>query len=343
MPRLQAESSGSIEAGIYSALTAPFLGNKANRGFLNEQTFASQIGPSIRDHQRLQFLLPAFPFKDQNLFRTEAQPEHIDLGEIALLIRLHALALAFFQFHPFGADWIVLADGASYAHALGVDVKQAHEYRENLRNWRNALNLQGTVSILDLDEVAKKADGVANRGRFDAMLEHIKRALSRLRTPNEAMQQAFAVLMRGMAWNLATRSYDTRHARREIWQAVTQFGADGVRYDPLSSEIRERSEIAALHYGAYNLTLRWLEIADRMFPNAIRATVHPKANQVAVPSLGDVYPWNGVPIVRGSTFAVNEVSVQAWYRARADSPNLVGLCERDGEAPMYYQAVEDVE
>lgn len=327
----------SIHDGIYEVLTSPLLGNPANRRFLDKERFAKDINPSLQQHNRLQFILPGFPFKDQNIFRTESPPEHVDLGDIALLIRLHTLALAFFQIHPFGADWIILADGTAYSKALGIEPAQAVSYRENLREKRNRLNLQGTVTILDLLEVAKSTDGTSYKGRFEYHTQQISSILKRLVDSNERIRESFDVLTRGMSWNLATRQYIKRFSRREIWYAVTNYHPDVAgTNDPLAIEIRERSREAALYYGAFNLALRWHQIPQCLFPTTLRTTVHPKLGQIAVPSLGPVYPWNGIPIVHQGNFRANDISTHPWCEIRTEGRELVGHAQRVEFPPLYY-------
>jgi hypothetical protein len=337
---LKARNFKSIEEGLYRVLASHLLGNPANRRFISLAEFAARIGPSIKETKRLQFILPGFPFKDQNVFRTEAPPDHVDLGDIALLIRLHVLALAFFQIHPFGADWIVLSDGTAYAEALGVEPRQAVSYREKLLDKRNELNLQGTVTILDLDEVAKHSDGEHFKGRFQNRVIEIQSSLSRLIASLEEIRHTFAVLVRGISWNLATRHYAERFAREEIWQAVTSIGGDSPRgSSALTREIYERGRKAALYYSAYNLALRWHGIPQRVFPSALRATVHPKAGQVAVPSLGPVYPWNGIPIVLKGSFRANDLVVFPWCDWRRNRKRLLGHAEAANLAPLYYTSL----
>lgn len=334
---LNTRNAITIEDAIINVLSSPLLGNPMNQKYINKEAFSISITPSIKEHKRLQFIVPGFPFKDQNIFRTESEPDHLDMGEISLLIRLHALALAFFQIHPFGADWIILSDGLAYSKIFGVDTKSAEAYRENLRDVRNKLNLQGTVSILDLNQIAHHADGENNIGRFDYLVNEVIKILHKLTDSNDKVNKSFSVLTRGMMWNLSTREYETQYSREEIWHAVTDTSLR--RSGAFEEEILDRSRIAAFYYGAYNLALRWYNIPKRIFPNAIRATVHPKPGQIAIPSIGNVYPWNGVPIVHKGTFRANDITVSPWYELRKQGKNLLGHVERNSKAPLYYTVI----
>jgi hypothetical protein len=328
---------GSFANAAYDVISAPLLGNPANSRCLDRESFVSSITPLINQHKRLQLIIPSFPFKDQNIFRTEALPDHVDLGEISLIIRLHTLSLAFFQIHPFGADWIILSDGVSYAKALGIEPKDAISYRENLRDIRNKLNLQGTVSILDLDEIAHFSDGEKYVGRFDNTVNEIAKRLSQLIRAHTNIEQSFSVLIRGIIWNLSTRSYEKKYSRDEIWESIANSDNVNIRENnALVKEIYDRGVNAALYYAAYNITLHYFDIPQCIFPQSFRGTVHPKKGQIAVPSLGDVYPWNGIPIILDETCHANDIVVAPWYSLRKKGYELLGHLERGNSSPLYY-------
>ena len=128
---------------IYALLTNPLLGNKENARYLNKNLFSSILDPLIETQSRIRFIVPSFPFKDQNPLRAELSPNNVDLGEIALLIRLYTLSIAIFQVHPFGADWIIVSDGLLYAPTLYVDEDKAASYMLRLIEYRNFLIFKG--------------------------------------------------------------------------------------------------------------------------------------------------------------------------------------------------------
>lgn len=341
---LEIHSHGSIEDDIFRVLASPILGNPSNARYWEPHMLKEMFGKSILEHKRLQFVIPSFPFKDQNVFRTEAPPDHIDLGDIALLVRLHTLALAFFQIHPFGADWIILADGLAYAQALGVDQIRAEAYRENLRDWRNRLNLQGTVTILDLNEVANHTDGKHFKGRFQQRVLEIRQLLDILIGNRSNINETFEILVRGMAWNLSTREYANHYSKEEIWAAVTSINnRTQVNSCALTKELRTLSEEAATYYAAFNLALQWNSIPQCIFPEAVRATVHAKPGQIAIPTLGTVYPWNGVPIVSKGTFRANDVQVSPICEVQKSGIKILGHAQRIEQPALYYTLENDEE
>lgn len=92
-------SSGNIIAQIRDLFEHPLLGNLANKKY-NGPLLDKVLGDRLETKKRLCILVPGFPFKDQNIFRTQCDAGHVDLAEVALLVRLHLLSIAVFQVHP---------------------------------------------------------------------------------------------------------------------------------------------------------------------------------------------------------------------------------------------------
>jgi hypothetical protein len=65
---------------------------------------AEVVDDCSRERLPIQLVLPAFPFKDQNPFRTSCNASHWDIGEAALIVRLHCIALGLDQLHPYDGE-----------------------------------------------------------------------------------------------------------------------------------------------------------------------------------------------------------------------------------------------
>jgi len=324
----------------------PDLGNAKNKRYLTPDTFIAAVQKQEANKAPLQFIVPSFPFKDQNPFRTSSNPDHVDLGEVALLIRLHALALAIAQIYPYGVEWIIVCDGVVYADFLGVPRGAAIRYRERLREWRNRLNLQRTVHILDFEEVIKRAgpcalsiDGAAPRSaQFPEVFSTVLSSIETTLLAGGAKQEALAkmtVFARGMAWNINTHDLLAQYGPDALWTALTTDGSTSTAPAPLLDELQRRSWKAALQYGSFNLAAKLVSVLDYVFPGAIRATVHAKRDQVAIPCLGEVYPWNGVAFVRAGEMTPRSVETRALYEIREEpvaSSYFVG-----DEAPFFFR------
>lgn len=333
------DKKSGMPENIFIILTDSLLGNRKNRKYLKKEDFASSISPLIRDQLRLMFVIPSFPFKDQCIFRANAPPSHVDLGEIALLIRLHTLALALYQVHPYGADWIIASDGRAYADTLRVSIQEVEKYFHKLQMYRNILNLQGTVSIIDLKEMTRRlVSKKAGEYVFEYTVEEIERILrKRLIPENSKKHQEFRVLVRGMkkntnlkdvldtlSWNdqwsiLCTDSKEAiSPSLREIWQAVDEIVVE-----------------SSLNYAAFNIAMRYHSVYQKVLPATIRATIHAKPNQIAVPRIGDVYPWNGVGVLyyKDKKFFIETWELSQIIRNFEVTPFRL----HDENAPFYYR------
>jgi hypothetical protein len=250
-------------------------------------------------------VLPAFPFKDQNPFRTASSAAHWDIGEIALLIRLHCIALALNQIHPYDAEWLVVSDGTVYAQMFELKTDQASEYLQGLREQRNALNLQATVHFIDLKRVIDRTEqcfvlellGETHRG-LNRILDAVSRCYNDLYSTDDDVKGLFDGLARSMVWNLNTRTDVQRSGMSGLWRAMNEQCTRLSAADrALREQLSERARSVAIAYASFNVALGLCEFWPAVFPFGLRATVHGKPGQVAIPKLGRGDPWNAVGVL----------------------------------------------
>ena len=196
------------------------LGNKKNKKFADVTEFDKVVRSSNESQSRLLFVLPSFPFKDQNYTRAyRAKPSEFGFGEVALMIRLHVLSLAFYQVHPWGTDWLLAADGVFYAKMFDVDPREAERYFNRLRRIRNRLNLQGAVSMIDLAEIVDHY-AAGCRTRYAEDRATITKHLNEIAASDQPdLANAFAVLKRGMRQGQSTRAFEPELTLPELWAA----------------------------------------------------------------------------------------------------------------------------
>ncbi len=338
--RIRSERGDDMAWAIYDLLCDPTIGHRKNSVNNPLDTFRAKIGEQVDRRERLVYLLPSFPFKDQNRFRTYSGASTVDLGELALLVRLHCLALAVYQVHPFGADIVILSDGQLYADIFGVNPNLASRYKEQLRQFRNLLNLQGTVSLLDLAELISRFDSPeAGLSRVSSCTAAIRDTISSYDQRQDQVGGAFRVLLRGMKWNLNTRDSLSQLSDRDAWVVVTEMDREKVPTELRKDweEIDERGQRAAIEYASVNLMLRYLDLLSRVFPGALRGTVHPKPGQFAIPLSGGLYPWNGVATVTRGQPSGPDVRTVALYELAGHKVELVRL-DTSGEL-LYFELV----
>lgn len=328
---------------VHAILVDSKLGNRRNARNLTVEDISRDLDPRLRSKLRLRFVLPAFPFKDQNPFRTSARASSPDFADVALLVHMHIATQALYQVHPHGVDWVVLSDGLTYSRIFGVDDQEATDYLSRLSEWRDWLNLANTVSIVDLSDLIRRLDGckvAGDSGQFSRVVATLR---TKLRTifleAGREMRNIASVLKRGMAWNLNTRSYLDRFEPDHLWLTLKSVGTEfSSASDLLAAEIDERAFEAAIEYASVNLALRYLDAIELSVPDAIRSTIHPKPGQIAAPSVGQsaVFPWNGVPVSPSATHEPNSLIVDGLSSHRTRYPSLTAFIDNDTGDPFFY-------
>jgi pyoverdine/dityrosine biosynthesis protein Dit1 len=337
---IQEASDGDIVEDVLQVLTHPLLGHKANQRNIDPKALRLTLEEQVERKGRLLFVLPACPFKDQNPLRTLAGAAYPDVGEVAFLVSLHLLALALYQVHPFGADWVILSDGTLYADIFGITEVEAVDYRERLRTFRNRLNMQGTVSIIDLKAVLQNFTEAVGADTFGAVRDTITKRIHSYRGSVEPTGKAFQRLMQAMRWNLSTRQLTETQSPSAIWEILSADDSrtlDSTLLDD-RSETDERAAQAAVEYATTNLLLRYCNVIEATFPGSLRATVHPKPGQLAVRALGSAYPWNGVGY--RTTRQLSPLTFESWpaYTLAGRSPlRRVLLDGYSDTAPFYLE------
>jgi pyoverdine/dityrosine biosynthesis protein Dit1/RimJ/RimL family protein N-acetyltransferase len=270
---------------IYSIICNPQIGSTKNVNNVDKDRFINQITPLLENHSRLLFVLPGCPFKDQNRFRVPFDASSVDFGELSFLTKLHNMIQALYQVHPYGGQAIILTDGRLYREIFKVESEEVEEYQWRLKYYRNRLNIQGDVSIIDLKEMIDRAN---DNGEIDNILMHIKEVVKK-----EHMHDTyFNTLIQGMKWNINSKKILEDLTDKEAWMIIK-----GKREDVEGGLIKVWDDYnkiaveAAIEYASINLMLKWTDLVRKFFPDAVRCTVHPKKDQIA---LAMNYAWNGV-------------------------------------------------
>lgn len=298
------DSYEEMASCIYNLLCNPQIGSSKNAKNNDKETFINHILPLLEQKKRLLFILPGFPFKDQNRFRVPYDASCVDFSEIAFLIRLHSLIQALYQVHPFGADSLVLSDGRLYQEIFYVDPKEVEEYQWRLHDFRNKLNIQGDVSIIDLKDIIERAD---ENGEISNILKHLENIIS-----NEYVKKEFFLgLIQGMKWNMNSRKLLKDYSDIDAWDIIKKSRSD-IKQELLDiwDQYHELAQKAAIKYAATNLMLKWTDLLRKFFPESIRCTVHPKKNQFA---LAMNYAWNGIAWSEKWPKSLRDISTVPFY------------------------------
>lgn len=326
-PGRESSDPRAMAASIYELLCDSRIGSTKNRVNNEREYFVENLVGTIERESRLLFVLPGFPFKDQNRFRVPYSAEEPDLADISFLIRLHRLTQALYQVHPFGADVLILSDGSLYADIFRVPMDAVDRYMRRLKAYRNQLNLQGTVSIIPLEDLLSRPD--VNGVRPLDMVAEIEVRLRSLTSSASDLSEIFADLKAGMKRNINSKDLlsdlSSEDASTVVYSATAPAGPISSRW----SEYDLISEDAAYRYAAVNLTLKWFDLIMLHFPGAIRGTVHPKIGQFALAGSGGAYAWNGVAVSNSWPQSIDDVKVSPFFTL-GDHSSVVRVSFDDG-------------
>lgn len=297
-PSITSQStSEDIACSVYNLLCDPKLGAKANRQNNDLNEFIKRVVPTIKEKSRLLFVCPGFPFKDQNRFRVPFGADQPDMAEICFLKRLYNLVTALYQIHSYGADVVILSDGALYGDIFGIEESDAKKYLERLIYYRNKINVQGTVSIICLKEMIDRSSEDGWSWELVRFFEENIRSFAK--THDSDIDKVIKLLKKGMKWNANSKRTNKMFEDvddRECWDMLL---ADNVQ--SISPKLKEKwiefdqiAYEASVRYAAVNLMLKYTDLIKLFFPDAIRATIHPKKDQFSFAGDSRSFAWNGV-------------------------------------------------
>lgn len=324
----------AIAGSIYDLLCDARVGSKNNLSNNNREEFIKRIVPTIQDKSRLLFVLPGFPFKDQNRFRVPFDANMPDMAEISFMIRLYNLTQTMYQVHPYGVDVVILTDGKLYGEIFGVPEEMVSSYMKRLIMYRNRLNLQGTISFICLKELIDRSS--IDSKAWD-IVKNISETIKRiLESGADEIKATFDNLISGMKWNLDSRNNFLSISDKLCWKLLREKESEIETENKAQwQEIHSRAIVAAIEYASINLMLRWTKLISVFFPDAIRATIHPKQGQFALSGSQGAYSWNGVAYSKNWPTNIDTIRVVP-FMSLCDSTKLNRVTFENSELPCFY-------
>jgi RimJ/RimL family protein N-acetyltransferase len=182
------------------------------------------------------------------------------------------------------------------------------DYSKRLTEYRNLLNLQGSISFISLKELIDRS---SSNNIAWAIVKHIKSIITTMRETNsEDFSKHFDVLIAGMKWNLDSRNTLQNINDQDCWKLLRWPKEEiEAKLKYKWEEVNLRATDAALEYASINLMLRYTNLIPLFFPDAIRATIHPKVGQFSLSSSGSTYAWNGVATSKKWPANVDDIRV----------------------------------
>lgn len=328
---------GQAEQAL-TVLLHPFFrkGSYETMGADYIQSLYRQLRTCSEYGQQLQIIVPTLPFKDQCAVTTRQRVDAVDLGERLFLMRLDLMARSVASASHLRTVIQVVADGSVYA-----DIFTQHgndgivNYLNRCRDLVNLIGAAENIKITDMQDI------ISNEPRFGEVKASIRENLSQIIVgENESVNETWQALLRGMLFNCQLPEPFNEY---EAFSSLAHLELNEIRQR--HPEVYEIISRAGLEYASFLLTMRRLNILGRTYQGSgvIRATVHPKRNQLGLHTLGsEVAPYNGVTVVNMEEFQrdpriTNErwYSCQRFYRVLQENENLSQVVDQNGDTFCY--------
>jgi hypothetical protein len=240
------------------------------------------------------FLLLTFPIKNSSGLRTNVATEAADAGELLMLAQLRRLLGFLAELGLTRVRFACLTDGIVYSRYLGpYDRLQAVYYRENVRQFRDALGLAGRVLIVDADPLLRRLPG------FDAVLGHAHATLAAAEAADEAVRRKLLSLTRSFLFHIHVGdTCDPTLLARIVDAGLRGRQLDSVRESAEQTRLWVKAAEDARWYAAHLVTMAaYGGVTQLLEDDVIRATVHPKPGQYA-PAPVNARDFNDLPYHR---------------------------------------------
>lgn len=264
-----------------------------------QDVVTEKLERAIEADRPIRIVVPSFPGRPCNpMTHQRVQP---DLSEAYAFVRLHRISLLVQAVHAPGVHFVILLDGKAYNPFYGYTPEAEHQYPRDLQRLVDALGVQESVSFVDLqDLVDERAD------EFEATrAEVLPEVEAHWDEPDDGFRDELVDSMR-----LGTNTVAVNAAAVQLlkWSDVPDAPE---LFRAMREAVEERGRATAFAYMVFLVTIRRMELIDRVFADAVRGTVHPKVGQYS-PLLADpttaIAPWHGVAVVHpdGSVNTVYE-------------------------------------
>lgn len=326
-------SAKQVAEDVYELLCNINIGDKANRINVDKRKFVDRLIEDLAENKRLLFVLPGFPFKDQNRFRVPFGADVPDMAEISFMLRLYRLTQSLYQVHPYGADVVVLTDGELYADIFEVEKFDVDKYHERLIQYRNKLNLQATVSFVSIKEMINRAN---EAGVIDKIINHIAEKLRVFAKNNkDEFYKSFCTLKQGMKWNLNSKKEHFDIDDEICWDLLCSSRESILpQYYKFWDEVDSKATEIAIKYAATNLMLKHTSLIQCFFPNSIRGTVHAKKDQFALAGRSS-YAWNGIAWSKEWPQTIDDFCIKSFKDLNGESIVNQVICNNSG-LPLFF-------
>jgi pyoverdine/dityrosine biosynthesis protein Dit1 len=283
-----------------------------------------KIERSVAAGKPVRIVIPSFAGRPCSpLTHQRVQP---DLSEAYAFVLLHRISLHVKATYEPGVHFVIVLDGATYNPFYGYTVEAEHQYPRDLQALVDALGLQETISLVDLqDLVDDRAE------EFEEIREQVLPEIEEhWDDPDNAFRDELMETMR-----LGTNTVALTAAAIQLLKWSDDDAAPEL-IRAMRDAVEERARATAFAYMVFLVTIRRMALIESAFGDAVRGTVHPKVGQYSpmlVHPTTTIAPWHGVAVVRPDG-VVNTVYESKLY----EQPDRYRGVYLEGEyTPFFYE------
>jgi hypothetical protein len=290
LPHLISPERGTVNTDdqLWSILTRSYFRNGPLEVVERHREQIQQIiTEAIERQQPVPIVLPTIPFKDQNATTTRQPVGVVDLGEHAFVAQLRDLVHSVRTVYEPGLDLVLIADGQIYRDIFtSATESEVSRYTQNLTALIERYDLTDQIRIVDFSDIIDSDEG------FQSYRSGVEDMLSQ--SADDRVTTRLYALQRGMLVNCEL-PYSSL-------EAVEHYRCHPTTTWP--EAVQSITSHAARRYAAFLITACHRQSIQLTFPDALRATVHPKdAPQLPlhlVSKRNRIFPYNGIPVVKES-------------------------------------------
>jgi pyoverdine/dityrosine biosynthesis protein Dit1 len=258
----------------------------------NKEIFRPIIEDRMSEGAPLQFVLPSFPFKHNNPVKVGRRSA--DMAEILCLSRLFEICHALGKVYEPGARFVIIGDGMVYREMFGITEHEARTYQERVKEMVVQLGYEDAIEVTDMEVLIDSRPGL-----FDHVAERLRPRFAQWwRTNPDDLRRAS--LIQASTANLNT-SVSVTHDLLQMATKDPLLGTDEAHavstVETIKDATVERAEQGAFEFAFFLYVLKELDLVQSCYPQAVRATVHPKPEQWGLHLVNResrVFPWQGV-------------------------------------------------
>lgn len=258
----------------------------------NKEIFRPIIEYKLQKDEPLQIILPSFPFKIPNFCKTARRSP--DMAEILCLSRLYEICITIEKIYPPGAQFVIIADGQVYRKMFGVSLYEALYYRDESIRMLGRLGFNDKINIVDMQSLIdqrKSEYSLYKKYLFSSFNKWWSQSANeqRLNLVNASIYNINSMQVTKDLLQLKLKNISYNLDKKVIFR----------NFANISNQILQKAEKAAFDYAFFLYVLKEMKLVSSAYPEALRATVHPKPGQWGIHlthSKNGIFPWHGIAL-----------------------------------------------